>query len=31
MILTQLAALDAAELHTNPFDYIVVPDFLTSA
>jgi Rps23 Pro-64 3,4-dihydroxylase Tpa1-like proline 4-hydroxylase len=31
MTLTQLAALDAAELQTDPFDYIVVPDFLSPA
>jgi hypothetical protein len=28
MTLTRLDALDAAELQTDPFDYIVVPDFL---
>jgi len=29
--LTNLAALDACELQTDPFDYIVVPDFLPAA
>ena len=28
MTLTRLDALDAAQLQTDPFDYIVVPDFL---
>ncbi len=28
MPLTDLAALDAGELQTDPFDYIVVSDFL---
>lgn len=28
MTLTRLDALDAAKLQTDPFDYIVVPDFL---
>ena len=28
MALTELAELDAAELQTDPFDYIVVPEFL---
>ena len=28
MTLIDLSALEACELHTDPFDYIVVPDFL---
>jgi SM-20-related protein len=31
MTLTQLDALAAVELQTDPFDYIVVPDFLPAA
>jgi len=31
MTLTRLDALDASELQTDPFDYIVVPDFLPAA